>query len=334
MPTAGAPRPSVTVSILAFRSGDTSPGCLQSVLAADYDGDIDVVVREQGGSDDECAALQTIAREAQAPVRIEQGTNLGFSGGHNRAFRRSAASLFLALNADARLDTGYLRAAVAAFDSPAVGAVQGLVLRDGADRVIDATGLEPHRSRRVVARRQGERLAEPAEPAEVWGVDGAVALFRRAALVDVAHPGGEVFDEDFFAYKEDVDLAWRLRRRGWSTRFVPDAVAWHRRSARGAAGGGVRLLLAERRAVPAVAHESGFVNQRLAQIKNEQWRSLAPALGPWLGRELIAWSLALVRWEGFGRIILRLLRGVPGAWRRRRWVQQRALVNDDVHWFH
>ena len=96
-----------------------------------------------------------------------------------------------------------------------------------------------HRDRRVVARRQGEPEDERdliAGP--VWGVDGPAPVYRRAALLDVREPrtggGMEVLDEDFFMYKEDVDLAWRLRKRGWRAWYEPDALAWH---ARGTGGG-------------------------------------------------------------------------------------------------
>lgn len=334
MPRDGPPLPSIAVSVLAYHSAATSPTCLRSVLTAEYDGELEILVREQGGDDAEHAALKMVANEASVPVNVERGANLGFCGGHNRAFRRSSGALFLVLNADARLEKGYFRAVVDAFSEPSVGAAQALVLREGSSGVeIDATGLEPHRSRRIVARSQGATYQPPLDAAEVWGVDGAVAVYRRAALDDVAHPGREVFDEAFFAYKEDVDLAWRLRRRGWSSRFVPDAVAWHDRGARGSAAVTIRTLFSERRAVSDLAFERGFVNQRLAQVKNEQWHSLRTALAPWLAREAVTWLLVVSRWKGLGRIIFGLLRGLPRAVRRRLWVQQRLLVNDDQRWF-
>ena len=66
-------------------------------------------------------------------------------------------------------------------------------------------------------------------PAWVFGASGAAALYRREALDDVAYPAGEVFDEAFFAYREDADLAWRLQRRGWRCLYWPAARAWHAR---------------------------------------------------------------------------------------------------------
>ncbi|CAN5713850.1 hypothetical protein BH24ACT3_BH24ACT3_16930 [soil metagenome] len=322
------------MSILAYRSGATSPACLRSALEAPYDGEVDVVVREQGSDEVEHAALLAAADGAARPVHFERGPNLGFCAGHNRAFARSAGVLFLVLNADARIEPGFLRAAVASFADLGVGAVQGLVLREGSDpQEVDAAGLAPRRDRRIVARGQGEVFDDQFPAGEIWGADGAVALFRRDALLDVAHSGEEVFDESFFAYKEDVDLAWRLRRRGWSTRFAPDARAWHHRSARSTARDDVRSILLARRGMPDLAHVHGFVNQRLTQVKNEQWKTLAPALLPWAGREVATWVLALARPRSFVRILVRFAWVGPRALRSRRWVQRRTLVNDDRRWF-
>ena len=60
-------------------------------------------------------------------------------------------------------------------------------------------------------------------------ITGALALFRRASL-EASRVDGQVFDEDFFAYREDADLAWRLQGFGHRALYVPGAVAYHRRS--------------------------------------------------------------------------------------------------------
>ena len=66
------------------------------------------------------------------------------------------------------------------------------------------------------------------------------------------------FDDDFFVYREDVDLAWRLRGRGWSARCVPAAVAWHRRRNLPSAGARCR----------AVANLHSVKNRFLLRINN------------------------------------------------------------------
>jgi GT2 family glycosyltransferase len=60
------------------------------------------------------------------------------------------------------------------------------------------------------------------DPAEVFAWCGGGVLLRREYLEDVG-----LFDERFFLYYEDTDLAWRGRARGWSYRYVPEAVQRH-----------------------------------------------------------------------------------------------------------
>jgi len=61
---------------------------------------------------------------------------------------------------------------------------------------------------------------------KIFGACGAAALYRRSMLVDIA-VDGEFFDEDFFTFYEDADLAWRAQMRGWNGRYAPRAVATH-----------------------------------------------------------------------------------------------------------
>jgi GT2 family glycosyltransferase len=65
----------------------------------------------------------------------------------------------------------------------------------------------------------------------VFGVSGALPLFRRSALQATILPSGQVFDESYVMYKEDVDLAFRLRQAGFKACVVEQTVAYHDRTA-------------------------------------------------------------------------------------------------------
>ena len=105
--------------------------------------------------------------------------------------------------------------------------------------IIDSLGLAIFKSHRVVERGGGEEDRGQYEQSEqVFGVSGAASMFRRKALEDVQFPISNsqfsiYFDKDFFAYKEDVDLSFRLRHAGWQCWYVPKALAWHDRWERG-----------------------------------------------------------------------------------------------------
>ena len=182
---------------------------------------------------------------------------------------------------------------------PEVGSVQARLRRLAApgerSELIDTTGLEMHRDRRVVSRGQlaVDRGADLAGP--VWGVDGAAPVYRLAALESARLPRSdgsgttEVLDEDFFSYKEDVDLAWRLRRLGWEAWYEPAALAWHARGGGDTGVSGWREVARANMSNPPKVRALSWRNQRLMQLKNEEAGSFLRDL-PWIARrEAMAW---------------------------------------------
>jgi GT2 family glycosyltransferase len=140
-------------------------------------------------------------------------------------------------------------------------------------------------------------------PSECFGPSGAAALYRREALQSV---GPEVFDEALFAYFEDVDLAWRLRRGGWRHLYEPRAMAYHTR--RGA----------DAKPVPIAAR--AFFNRYLVWLKNESlWRFClyAPMAIPW---EMMRLLRTLRRYPAFVAELVPSLRRIPATLRKRRHV--------------
>lgn len=106
-------------------------------------------------------------------------------------------------------------AAVVRSATPVIQNAGTLVLSDGSgrDRGAVVHGTEVF---------QEDDEGQYDRPEEVFAGCGAALLLKRAMLDDVG-----VFDEDFFMYYEDMDLSWRMRRRGWTVRYVPDAVVRH-----------------------------------------------------------------------------------------------------------
>src|SRR3989338_4533015 len=159
----------------------------------------------------------------------------------NSVLRQSYPNIefLICLNQDAVLTETFVERALKPFHDSEVAAVQGKVMRlkekKGNDfelnGLIDSAGLVMLKNRRIISRGQGEKDRGQYEQArEIFGVDGAVPVYRKSALEDVKIKD-EYFDEDFFMYKEDVDLAWRLRLAGWKAVYEPKAVAHHFRGA-------------------------------------------------------------------------------------------------------
>jgi GT2 family glycosyltransferase len=150
---------------------------------------------------------------------------------------------------------------------------------------------------------------------EVFGGCGASLALRTAALADVG-----LFDDDWFLYYEDVDLCWRLRRRGWLVRYTPAAVARHEHSA----SAGTRSDLH-------VFHDQR--NRLLTLVKNASLPlavrtvgrfPLTTAAGAWraVRRGGADAHLTLLRL----RVLTSSVRLLPGVLRRRRDVERSAVV--------
>jgi GT2 family glycosyltransferase len=331
--------PAVTVSLVTYNGMRWLPRLFDSVRDQELS-DFELLVLDNASTDGTAPWLRERAMSEPRMTLTESTTNLGYAAGHNRQIFGARADYVALLNQDIELDRSFLGRAVAVLDEmPRVAAVQGRIRRLAApgERLdtLDSTGLEMGRSRRVVARRQAETENETdLASGPVWGADGPAPVYRRSALLDVRAPrtggGLEVLDEDFFMYKEDVDLAWRLNRRGWQAWYEPQALAWH---ARGAAAGRPRSLvdvMRSRYLIPRAVRTLSWRNQRLMQIKNERAADLVRDL-PWIAAREIA-SLAFV----VATDPLRLLalpdfaRAVPAALAKRRAATRPNRVSADV----
>lgn len=348
-------KPDITITCLAYRSLKTTPAAITSAWNLTYEGNIQILVLEQGSDADELRALQRLAdslgQRNNRSLRITTGENLGFAGGHNKLFGEANGEYILALNADAVLTPDFLQHALEAFADPRVGAVQGKLLRwnlltltspvmagEPPAAVFDTTGLLPLNNRRIVNRGMGEEdRGQYNEAGEVWGADGAAPLYRRAALDDVAFPRAdgrkEYFDEDFFAYKEDVDLAWRLQWRGWKTAYVPTAVAWHGRGAGENAATNYRAIIAERRKISSLLKYYSFSNQRLLLLKNEDAKRYILDLPKWILKEIGAWGYALLfEWRTIPAIV-RTVKLIPQMLKKRHWTMSRRTEGANPYTF-
>lgn len=324
MPAADA-APLVSVCVVVHDGLRWLPGCIASVLAQDHPR-LELLLLDAGSADGSRATIAAAVAEDPRVRALPAGPNVGYAAGQDQLIAAARGAFLLLLNQDAELDPGFLTAALRAFAAhPDAAAVQGRILRLAGPgertTTIDTTGLLLGRDRRAWSRAQGAADGpEHAIAGAVWGADGPAPVLRRAALDGALLPGRtgpELLDADFFMYKEDVDLAWRLRRLGWETRYVPDAIAWHARTAAGSAPGW-RGAAARSRDLPPAIRALSWRNQRLLQVKNDPLGAIVRDL-PWiLGRELAELAWLLVRDPRRFAAAPGLVRRLPRAFAKRR----------------
>lgn len=225
LPTKAADRaPRLTVAVLSYDGRHLLEMMLPSLARQRY-GDFEVVVVDNGSRDD---TLHWLA-ESWPQVRvISLPENIGVTAALNVCARAGDGELLALFNNDVELDADCLGELVGALDAhPQAGWAAGKLrdfqrreLLDGAGDVFTWAATGGRRGHGEVDRGQYDA------PGEVFGACGGAALYRRSVLRLVGD-----FDEDFFAFYEDVDWNLRAQLAGFSCRYVPSALAYHMGSA-------------------------------------------------------------------------------------------------------
>ena len=215
----------VSIIIVTRNSAATLRACLASIHSQSYPS-YEIILVDNGSMDDTLSLVNP-----QTVMLITNSNNLGFAKANNQALEIAGGEFVLFLNSDATIEPGYLSLLIPHLNADSrLGAAAGKLLRSPVDNppVIDSAGLVMEHWR-LLPRDRGEGDIDRGQydrMTYVFGVPGACALYRQSALHTIAL-GQEVMDEDFFAYYEDVDLAWRVRQRNMLTLYVPQAVAYH-----------------------------------------------------------------------------------------------------------
>lgn len=319
----------VLVSIVTFDSALCLRRCLESVQGQSFQ-DMCVCLWDNASSDE---SLAIGAEFADLIGSFHASTNnVGFCQAHNRLIESTGSDYVLVLNPDVVLEKDFLARLVDALDrDPAAGSATGKLWRwlptrpnaDGQEsgppgdrRVIDSTGIYFTPMQRHFDRGAGEQDEGQYELREyVFGASGAAAFYRRAML-DSIRAGREYFDEDFFAYREDADLAWRAQWLGWKCLYVPEATAFH-----------VRRVLPERRAqLPPLINMHSFKNRFLLRVKNMDLGTYARFFFPITLRDLAAFAYVVTREPSSLRALPLLAGALPRAWSVRKALQRHRRV--------
>jgi GT2 family glycosyltransferase len=320
----------VTVVLITWNSAPYLRRCLEGIAGQSHR-DLELIHVDNASSDESVARVRERFPQTRQIINHE---NRGFAAAANQAIGVAGGEFIALCNPDAFLTPDYLAKTVEGLDSAgeSFGAATGKLIRArGYDieptEEIDSMGIRMTRSGRHfddVGRASARPLGLKAEPHEVFGVSGAAAVYRKSFINDVTI-NGEFFDEDFFTFREDADVAWRGRLFGWRAIYVPDAVAWH-----------VRTVTPERRrSLPAAINMHSVKNRFLLRLKNEGlYMALRNAPFELTRDAIVIAAVATVERSSFPALLW-LWRNRSRILAKRRAVQERRRVSDRAlaEWF-
>ena len=331
----------VSVTIVTWNSAKHLEECFAALALQDY-GELEVIIVDNFSED----GTREILHQVEGKWRvIYNEKNVGFAAGQNQAIRASRGEWVLCLNPDVVLSPYFVTRMIAAGEGhPDAGSLCGKLLRwQPSERqrrrqagkstaeieprktnVIDSTGIYFTPTMRHL-----DRGAEEVDRGQydreqyVFGASGAAAFFRKSFIDDVSVEG-EFFDEEFFAFREDGDLAWRAQVLGWKCLYTPSAVAWH-----------VRRVTPERRKdLPLVINWHSAKNRFLMRGKNASgwlcWRLAIPVA--W--RDLMTFGYATVRDRRLWSAVTYWWKARDSIRRKRAVIQAKRRVSDrDLLWW-
>jgi len=264
----------VSINILTYNGQKYIEDCLKSVLAQTYK-DVEILVIDNASVDDTLKVISKIRPKIRI---ICNNKNLGFAKGHNIGIRKSRGEYIVCLNQDLVLDKNFIQEIIKKFEKNSkIGSVQAKIyqLNNGQrTKIIDTVGFSIFKTGRVIDTGQGLKDKGQYDPlnasgqAEIFGVNGVAPAYRRAALNDVKLEE-EYLDEDFFCYAEDIDLAWRMRWKGWKAILATKAVAWHDRTSAKESSGGWVTFRKIRKSQSFWVRKMGWRNQWFLFLKNQ-----------------------------------------------------------------
>src|SRR5262245_1375389 len=302
----------VAVNIVTFNSAADIKACLESLQQQTFR-DLAIHILDNASEDGTLKVIEPF----EIDYLMRCTVNTGFCKAHNELARRFASEYVLFLNPDTVLKPKFIEELVTALDArPDAASACGKLLRmDG--MTIDSTGIVMLREQRHLDRGAGEPdLGQYNKPDDIFGPSCAAALYRRKALEDTAIDG-QCFDEDFFAYREDADLAWRCRLLGWNAIYVPTAVGLHRR----------RVTPERRHELPKVINYHSVKNRFLLRINNMSLRLYRMYFWKITARDAaVAGYVFLREWSSIPAFFY-IARHLPRLLHKRKQIQRRSQAN-------
>ena len=266
----------ISINLVTWNGAKYIKHCINSILQQTFT-DYDVNIFDNNSNDN---TVEIIEKNFPQFKVLKNRENIGFAPAHNKLFAWSKSDYIMCLNQDMILEPNFLENIFNFLNSTKetnIGTIAPKLFqwkfddndhynsdKTGKTNIIDTCGFQVFKNHQVVDIGQSKEDApEFNKIKEVFGSSGACPIYLKKALEDVKI-NNEYFDEDFFSYKEDVDLAFRLRLAGYKCYFLPNAICYHDRSIKTGTS-----TIKNRKAKPSWINKYSYRNHVYLLIKNE-----------------------------------------------------------------
>lgn len=217
----------LAVLVVNFRRAVDTVECLDSLLRI-QEPRFDIFLVDNGSGEEDAALLnEYAARYPEWITFFADSKNRGFTGAHNRLFAdilpKGSYQYLLLLNNDTVVEPDFLARMLTQIDrSQRIEMVAARMMKYDDRNCVDNLGITFYKCGLASNRKSTE------DP--LLGPCGGCALYTADLLQQVYQATGEYFDEQFFCYAEDTDLAWRAVLLGYRAAYAEDAVVYHKGS--------------------------------------------------------------------------------------------------------
>lgn len=314
---------SVGVVVLNYKGIEDTIKCIASLSKQTYT-KFTIIGVENGSHDGSAEKFKELEKKyGNKLVVCYNKKNLGFDGGVNTGIKWALANdyEYIALiNNDATADKDWLRNLVEASQKQKSGITTGLLLREGGE-TIDSSGEQYSKWGLAFPRNRHSKAVEAPDSGFVFGATGGATLYSLKMIQEIG-----LFDEDFFAYYEDVDISFRAQLAGYKVYYEPLAIAYH------------KLMQTSKRMQSGFATYQMFKNLPLVFIKNVPGALLLPIGIRFYFAYLMMLGRAIVRGEAlpaFHGVLMALLLGFkkfPTRWHIQRNKKVSTQYIKDLLW--
>lgn len=298
----------LSIIILNWNGKGFLADCLNS-LSDQVSNNSEVVLVDNGSVD---GSVEFIKAEYPWVKLVELPKNLGFAEGNNRGLELCRGDYIVTLNNDTKVAPDFFTELTKAVENDEkVGMVAAKMLNFYDKGCIDSVGVKVAENGLGYNIGVGELdTGQYDEPTEVFGPCAGAALYRRKMIDEVGF-----FDPDFFAYYEDLDLAWRGRLAGWKCVTAPKAIVYHIHSATSGKGSSFTVFQVHR-------------NKWYTLLKNWPAGLLLKKLPAILALDFASFLLAIIRGRGAAAIKARfdVLCNVRKFWHKRKSLKRHTKI--------